>query len=91
METSRSTQSGRSTSRGWKYRDDPQFFYTIAYRLAQAYGLNELSFDPTKDGKMAWFAHYRFPEQIEVFSDHINIKNEAGVHKLVIAADDPWS
>lgn len=90
MATSRSTQSNRSKSRGCSYPSDPQYFYTLGYRLAEAYGLNELSFDPNKSGKMAWFAHYKLPEQIEVFPDHIIIRCEAGTHKLVIAEDDPW-
>lgn len=67
-------------------RNDPRFFYTIAFRLAQAYGLKEQPLDPAKPTRLGWFASNRSIEEIEVFPDAIIIKTESKTrHRLVLA------
>lgn len=67
-------------------KNDPKFFYTIGFRLAQAYGLKEQPLDPSKPTRIGWFASNRFPEEIEVYADAIVIKTESKAkHRLVIA------
>lgn len=65
---------------------DPRFFYTIGYRLGQAYGLKEQPLDPLYPSRLAWFAHPKMREQVEVYADCIFVRTEGGdVHRLIIA------
>lgn len=64
----------------------PRFFYTLGYRLAQAYGLKEQPLDPLYKGRLAWFAHEKTHEQVEVYADSIIVRTEGGeTHRLIIA------
>jgi hypothetical protein len=64
----------------------PRFFYTLGYRLAQAYGLKEQPLDPLYKGRLAWFANPKTSEQVEVYGDSIVVRTEGNeTHRLVIA------
>lgn len=64
---------------------DPPYFYTLAFRLAQAYGLKEQPRLESRPALLAWFADYRLPEFIEVFADCLVVQTEAGIrHRLII-------
>lgn len=64
----------------------PRYFYTLGYRLAQAYGLQEQPLDPLYKGRLAWFAHEKTHEQVEVYADCIIVRTEGGeTHRLIIA------
>lgn len=64
---------------------DPPYFYTIAYRLAQAYGLKEQPVLPSRPGLLSWFAGTKQIEQIEVYADGIVVRIEDGTtHRLRI-------
>lgn len=64
----------------------PRYFYTLGYRLAQAYGLKEQPLDPLYKGRLSWFASPKTIEQVEVYEDSIIIRTEGGeTHRLVIA------
>lgn len=63
----------------------PRFFYTLGYRIAQAYGLKEQPLDPLYKGRLSWFAHEKVHEQVEVYADSIIVRTEGGeTHRLVI-------
>lgn len=64
---------------------DPPYFYTLGFRLAQIYGLEEQRPLPSRPGLLSWFAAPKQIEQIEVYADALVVRIEDGTtHRLII-------
>lgn len=69
-------------------KEDPRFFYTVAYRLGLGYGLKEQPRDPLYPTRLAWWGRPGVTEALEVYSDHLIVRAEDGTtHTLIIKED----